>query len=31
MPSAGTEELEISIDYASRKLERINLKVLKAS
>jgi len=31
MPSADTNELEISIDYASLKLERINLKVLKAS
>jgi len=31
MPSKGTNELEITIDYASRKLERINLKVLKAS
>ncbi len=31
MPSAGTDELEITTDYASIKLERINLKVLKAS
>jgi ATP-dependent Clp protease ATP-binding subunit ClpX len=31
MPSANSKELEISIDYASIKLERINLKVLKAS
>jgi ATP-dependent Clp protease ATP-binding subunit ClpX len=31
MPSVDTNELEITIDYASRKLERINLKVLKAS
>jgi ATP-dependent Clp protease ATP-binding subunit ClpX len=31
MPSVDTNELEISIDYASCKLERINLKVLKAS
>jgi len=31
MPSIGTNELEITIDYAERKLERINLKVLKAS
>jgi ATP-dependent Clp protease ATP-binding subunit ClpX len=31
MPSADTNKLEISIDYASLKLERINLKVLKAS
>jgi len=31
MPSADTNELEISIDYASLKLERINLKILKAS
>ena len=31
MPSIDTNELEINIDYANRKLERINLKVLKAS
>ena len=31
LPSADTNELEITIDYANRKLERINLKVLKAS
>jgi len=31
MPSIKTDELEITIDYASRKLERINLKLLKAS
>jgi ATP-dependent Clp protease ATP-binding subunit ClpX len=31
MPSVDTNELEITIDYASLKLERINLKVLKAS
>ena len=31
MPSIETNELEITIDYASRKLEIINLKVLKAS
>jgi ATP-dependent Clp protease ATP-binding subunit ClpX len=31
MPSAETNELEITVEYASRKLERINLKVLKAS
>jgi ATP-dependent Clp protease ATP-binding subunit ClpX len=31
MPSIDTNELEITIDYADRKLERINLKVLKAS
>ncbi len=31
MPSQGKNELEITIDYASRKIERINLKVLKAS
>ena len=31
MPSVETNELEITIDYANRKLERINLKVLKAS
>jgi hypothetical protein len=31
MPSTETNELEITIDYASHKLERINLKVLKAS
>jgi ATP-dependent Clp protease ATP-binding subunit ClpX len=30
-PSVETNELEITIDYAERKLERINLKVLKAS
>jgi hypothetical protein len=30
-PSAETNELEITIDYAEQKLERINLKVLKAS
>jgi len=30
-PSVETSELEITIDYAERKLERINLKVLKAS
>ena len=31
MPSVDTNELEITIDYANRKLERINLKILKAS
>jgi ATP-dependent Clp protease ATP-binding subunit ClpX len=31
MPSIDTNELEITIDYASHKLERINLKILKAS
>ena len=31
MPSVDISELEITIDYANRKLERINLKVLKAS
>lgn len=30
-PSVETSELEITIDYAERKLEKINLKVLKAS
>jgi len=31
MPSVDTNDLEITIDYADRKLERINLKMLKAS
>ena len=31
MPSVETKELEITVEYASHKLERINLKVLKAS
>jgi ATP-dependent Clp protease ATP-binding subunit ClpX len=31
MPSIEKNELEITIDYASHKLERINLKVLRAS
>jgi ATP-dependent Clp protease ATP-binding subunit ClpX len=31
MPSVDTNDLEITIDYADRKLERINMKVLKAS
>jgi ATP-dependent Clp protease ATP-binding subunit ClpX len=31
MPSTGKNELEITLDYASRKLERIDLQVLKAS
>jgi ATP-dependent Clp protease ATP-binding subunit ClpX len=31
MPSIDSNELEITVDYASHKLERINLKVLKAS
>jgi ATP-dependent Clp protease ATP-binding subunit ClpX len=30
-PSVGKDELVITIDYASRKLERIDMKVLKAS
>jgi ATP-dependent Clp protease ATP-binding subunit ClpX len=31
MPSVETNELKITVDYASHKLERINLKILKAS
>jgi ATP-dependent Clp protease ATP-binding subunit ClpX len=31
MPSLGRDELTITIDYASSKLERIDMKVLKAS
>jgi hypothetical protein len=31
MPSVDTNELEITIDYANRKLERVNFKILKAS
>jgi ATP-dependent Clp protease ATP-binding subunit ClpX len=31
MPSVGRDELTITIDYASSKLERIDMKVLKAS
>ncbi len=31
MPSHDKNELEITIDYASKRIERINLKVLKAS
>ncbi len=31
MPSDKTDELEITSEYASHKLQRINLKVLKAS
>jgi ATP-dependent Clp protease ATP-binding subunit ClpX len=31
MPSVKSNELEITVDYASRKLEKINLHVLKAS
>jgi ATP-dependent Clp protease ATP-binding subunit ClpX len=31
MPSVGKDELTITIDYASHKLERIDMKVLKAS
>jgi len=31
MPSLGRDELAITIDYASSKLERIDMKVLKAS
>lgn len=30
-PSAGTKELVVTTDYAVRKLERIDMKVLKAS
>jgi len=30
-PSAGTKELVITTDYAVRKLERIDMKVLRAS
>jgi ATP-dependent Clp protease ATP-binding subunit ClpX len=31
MPTLGKDELVITIDYASRKLERIDMKVLRAS
>ena len=31
MPSLGKDELTITVDYASHKLERIDMKVLKAS
>jgi ATP-dependent Clp protease ATP-binding subunit ClpX len=31
MPSVDTNELEINMDYANRKLERVNFKILKAS
>ena len=31
MPSLGKDELTITVDYASRMLERIDMKVLKAS
>ena len=31
MPSLGKDELVVSVDYASRMLERIDMKVLKAS
>lgn len=31
MPSVKSNELEITVDYASRKLEKINLHILKAS
>ena len=31
MPSDKTHDLEITVDYATRKLERIDLKMLKAS
>jgi ATP-dependent Clp protease ATP-binding subunit ClpX len=31
MPSVDTNQLEITIDYAERKLERIDMNVLKAS
>jgi len=30
-PSEGAKELTITTDYAIRKLERIDMKVLKAS
>jgi len=30
-PSAGTKEIVITTDYAVRKLERIDMKVLRAS
>lgn len=31
MPSEGTNELEITVDYAARKMEKINFHVLKVS
>lgn len=31
MPSLGKDELTVSVDYASRMLDRIDMKVLKAS
>jgi hypothetical protein len=31
MPSVETNELEITLDYATHKLDHVNLKVLKAS
>jgi hypothetical protein len=31
MPSMGKDELTITLDYASSKLERIDMKVLRAS
>jgi ATP-dependent Clp protease ATP-binding subunit ClpX len=31
MPSVETDELEITLDYATHKLDHVNLKVLKAS
>jgi ATP-dependent Clp protease ATP-binding subunit ClpX len=31
MPSVGKDKLTITIDYASRKLERIDMTMLKAS
>ncbi len=31
MPSAKTEEFTITTDYAKHKLERIDLKILRAS
>jgi ATP-dependent Clp protease ATP-binding subunit ClpX len=31
MPSENAKELEITTEYAAHKLQRINLKVLKAS
>ena len=31
MPSVKTTKLEITVEYASRKLEKVDLQVLKAS
>jgi ATP-dependent Clp protease ATP-binding subunit ClpX len=31
MPSVKTNELTITVDYAARKLERVDIQVLKAS